>query len=572
MLISSQLRKSARGVSRLLFNEIPGWAVNTGYDYYSTFYEGQLRLGLPVSEELIKTREELKAMAVGKLALSLYHLFFRATGQRIPRVEIKAVLYDELEKGNLKLTENVIMLTQKQLKHLSQIRFAVPAYFFSTILEEARRRRILLDAFLKDRLPAYFESEIDEREFNGRGDYEIVYYRDYTEEGKEIRFRRLCSMEDVTAGDNRPSVVLIPGFSNNSNCFNVNNRYSLAKDLADRGYWTYLFDPRGMGINEGKFDPFYTVDTLSDYDLPTVVRFVHSRSSGKPSILLGHSMGGMIAEHMPLAWGLRNNFDALKMPSEQKEALDLALPSQKEVDKSMSSVRATICLGSPRFFEKRAHLLFPIALWLNHLARIFHFHRVPIRELFWMVSQPPLLKHISTAFLHSDLGGVNFLVNPENHTDCTRFSTDYVRKAMESVPLGLGFQFLKAIYNGEGFKRMDATRLNYSKSMGYFPPEIPTFHFFGTADPLAPPSNLKFSSLYPHKVKRVFHLKTADDLKNVEITPERSQLVDFVIHGANHLDLLYGKAAEVLVRPLLHRIINQVWDWDGQYSPSAKAG
>ncbi len=60
----------------------------------------------------------------------------------------------------------------------------------------------------------------------------------------------------------------------------------------------------------------------------------------------------------------------------------------------------------------------------------------------------------------------------------------------------------------------------------------------------------------------MFHLRTANDLQNVEITNERSQLVDFVIHGANHLDLLYGKVAEELVRPLLHKIVNQVWDWD----------
>lgn len=560
-MVASRLQDAGKGLARLLLNDLPGKAINAGYDYYSSFYEGQLRLGLPVSEELIKSQEELRAMAVGKLALSLYHIFFRATGQRIPRIEIKAAIYDELEKGHIRLTENVIMLTQKQLKHLAQIRFAVPAYFFSNILDEARRRRILRDALVKDRQPAYFESEIDERESNGRGDYEIVYYREYTEEGKEIRFRRLLSMEDVTAGDNRPSVILVPGLANNSNCFNVNNRYSIAKDLADRGFWTYLFDPRGMGINEGKFDPFYTVDTLSDFDLPAVTRFIHSRSKGKPSILVGHSMGGMISEHMLLLWSLRKNLDSMGLGAEQKAAMDRILPPKKEIKKSIPAVRAVVSLGSPRFFDKKAHVLFPVALWLNHLARIFRFHEVPIRELFWFFSQPPILKQLGNVFMRTNFGDLNFLVNPANHRDSTKFSKDYVRKAMESMPLGLGFQFIKAIYNGEGFKRMDQSRLNYSQQMGYFPSDIPVFHFFGTDDPLAPPTNLRYSNLYPHRVKRVFHLKTANDLQNVEITPERSQLVDFVIHGASHLDLLYGKVAEELVRPLLHRIINQVWDW-----------
>jgi hypothetical protein len=84
-----------------------------------------------------------------------------------------------------------------------------------------------------DPVPIYFESEIEEKSQNGRGDYETVYYRNFTDEGKEIGFRRMVSMEGVTAGDSRPAVVLIPGFANNSNCFNINNRYSLAKDMAD---------------------------------------------------------------------------------------------------------------------------------------------------------------------------------------------------------------------------------------------------------------------------------------------------------------------------------------------------
>ena len=49
----------------------------------------------------------------------------------------------------------------------------------------------------------------------------------------------LVSVEGVTAGDNRPAVILIPGFANNSNCFNISNRYSLAKDIADLA-WSLL--------------------------------------------------------------------------------------------------------------------------------------------------------------------------------------------------------------------------------------------------------------------------------------------------------------------------------------------
>ena len=555
-----RLSKLKRSVVRLVLNDIPTRLVNAGYNSYSRFYEGQLRLGLPVSRELLKTQEEIRNSAAGKLALTLYHIFFRSTGSRIPRIEIKIVLLDELQRGNVRLTENVIILNLKQLKYLALERFRIPERFFPAILEEAKRRRILRESLKNDRLPAYFESEIDEREENGRGDYEIVYYRDFTDEGKEIKFRRLLSMEDVTAGDNRPSVLLVPGLANNSNCFNVSNRYSIAKDMADMGYWVYLFDPRGMGVNEGQFDPLYTVDTLIDYDLATVLRFINSRSKGKPTILLGHSMGGIVSESMVLNWNLRLNFDQLStMQPEHRCALNKMLPPQEESADSLDMVRAIISLGSPKFFERQSHLIFPSILWINHLARVFGMQRVPVREVFWFLTKTPLIKEISQLVLNSNVADLNFIVCPENHED-KRFAQRYLDNVIESIPLGLGFQFLKAIYNGEGFKRMDATRLNYTALLNHFPDQIPVFHFWGTRDPLASPRNLRFSEHYPHKVKKVYEIYSVEDLKQVEIASEKSQLIDFVIHGASHFDLLYGKVAEQIIYPLILRIVHQVWD------------
>jgi hypothetical protein len=48
----------------------------------------------------------------------------------------------------------------------------------------------------------------------------------------------------------------------------------------------------------------------------------------------------------------------------------------------------------------------------------------------------------------------------------------------------------------------------------------------------------------------------------VQITSERSQYIDFIIEGANHLDLLYGKIADQIVTPLIMQIVENVWgDW-----------
>ena len=53
---------------RFVTNDLITKWFNATYNSYSKFYEGQLRLGLPVSKELIKTQEEMRSIAAGKLA------------------------------------------------------------------------------------------------------------------------------------------------------------------------------------------------------------------------------------------------------------------------------------------------------------------------------------------------------------------------------------------------------------------------------------------------------------------------------------------------------------------------
>ena len=546
---------------RFVTNDLITRWFNATYNSYSRFYEGQLRLGLPVSRELIKTQEEMRAIAASKLALTLYHIFFRVTGTRIPRNHIKYLLIGDIEAGNIKLTENVIILTRKQLKYFTGHRLKIPAYFFTDILEEATRRRILIETLKRDRLPSYFDSKIEENTQNGRGDYETVYYRDYTDEGKKIKFRRLVSIEDVTSGDNRPSLLLIPGFTNNSNSYDLTNQQSMAKDFADKGHWVYLFDPRGMGINKGKFDPLYTVDTLIDHDLPTVLKFIYNRSKKKPSILIGHSMGGIVSENMVLNWNARQHLNGLKgLTTQQKACMDQILPSADAAVQNLQQVKALISLGAPKFFNKMSHAIFPAMLWLNHVARIFRLRKVPIKDVLQFMMQVPVLSDITQTLLNSNIGDLNFILCPENHRSNKIFTKLYVNKVLESVPLGLGFQFLKAIYNGEGFKRMDLSRFNYSSHVHLMPKDIPIFHFWGTKDPLAPPENLQFSKHYPHRSKKIYYIEKPEDAAKIEISSRKSQVVDFVVEGANHLDLLYGKLAEEIVKPLVMQIIERSWD------------
>ena len=48
-------------------------------------------------------------------------------------------------------------------------------------------------------------------------------------------------------------------------------------------------------------------------------------------------------------------------------------------------------------------------------------------------------------------------------------------------------------------------------------------------------------------------------MENLAISKERSQVLDFVIEGANHYDLIYGKAAREIVQPLVLKIIEATW-------------
>jgi len=563
MEIIEKAFKIGNMTTKLMVNALPARLINASYNIYSKIYKGQLTIGLPVSRELLINHEETQSNAVGKLALILYHIFLHTTGKQIPRHKIKRIIVDELDNNRLHLTENVILLSKKNLAHIAQNRFHIHKKHLLAIEEEAERRFILKESLKYNKQITYFESEIDERESNGRGDYATVYYREFTEKGKEIRFRRVASMEDVTAGDNKPSVILIPGFANNSHCFHISNQYSMSRDMADSGMWVYLFDPRGMGINAGTFDPYYTVDTLIDYDLPTVLESTFTRSNEKPSILVGHSMGGVVAENMILNRALRLNFDKIDFLSrEEKIILDNILLSEEEAKKSIQMVKGIISLGSPKFFDRQSHLFFPIALWLNHFARIFNLSEIPVQEVSKIVTEIPLLKDLIRFVCNNNIGDLNFLISPENHKNDQYFIEKYLKSATESIPLGLGFQFLRAVYDGNGFRRMDSTNLNYSNCFSFFPETIPLFHFWGANDYLAPVTNMKYSKFYPHKIKKVYRIDSAENLKNIEITTEPSQLIDFVIKGAGHIDLLYGTTAKEIVYPLIEQITETIWaDW-----------
>ena len=105
----------------------------------------------------------------------------------------------------------------------------------------------------------------------------------FTSDGLKI-FRRDWLLESPKA-----SVVLVHGLGEHS------GRYEhVAKSLNDAGYSVFSLDHRGHGLSEGQKGH---VNTFEDYikDVHSVVQFAKERHPGVAVMMLGHSMGGMIA-------------------------------------------------------------------------------------------------------------------------------------------------------------------------------------------------------------------------------------------------------------------------------------
>jgi uncharacterized protein len=67
----------------------------------------------------------------------------------------------------------------------------------------------------------------------------------------------------------------------------------LSRALADAGFSSLRFDFSGSGESDGRFQDM-TIDTMK-YDLCSAVRFIRKNHRPSSLILIGHSLGGMIA-------------------------------------------------------------------------------------------------------------------------------------------------------------------------------------------------------------------------------------------------------------------------------------
>jgi pimeloyl-ACP methyl ester carboxylesterase len=95
-----------------------------------------------------------------------------------------------------------------------------------------------------------------------------------------------------------PPLLLCAGYACNRYFLDFDERYSLARFLARRGFDTWVLELRGRGYSESAIRSprgrTWTFDDLVRFDVPAAIAHVRARCAGRSPVWIGHSMGGMV--------------------------------------------------------------------------------------------------------------------------------------------------------------------------------------------------------------------------------------------------------------------------------------
>jgi predicted alpha/beta hydrolase len=94
------------------------------------------------------------------------------------------------------------------------------------------------------------------------------------------------------------AVLLCSGYSCNRHFIDFDERHSLARFLARRGFDAWVVELRGRGMSRpcaGNSRPWrWTFDDLAQTDVPCAIRFVQKQVGHRRLCWVGHSMGAMV--------------------------------------------------------------------------------------------------------------------------------------------------------------------------------------------------------------------------------------------------------------------------------------
>lgn len=290
----------------------------------------------------------------------------------------------------------------------------------------------------------------------------------------------------------RPPVILCSGYSCNRFFIDFNDRYSLARFLARRGYDAWVVEFRGHGLSEpaaSKRSHGWTFDELVELDVPATIAYVREQSGGARPVWIGHSMGGMVA-YAALGYirALEESLTGLVTI-----ASPVAFPS---VASRMMRILGQLLMALP----------FP-----QHLPQ----HNVLV-ALWWMLGRSPRAAEVG--------------MNPQN-IDYRAFG-QVLRQSICNVPRSMLRQVAQWSLSGD-FLSADG-KVDYRANLMRI--RTPTLVVAGAVDYLATPEMVRFAYEHissPQKRYREFGRRQGDS-------------VDY-----GHVDLIFGRRAPEEVFPAI---------------------
>jgi pimeloyl-ACP methyl ester carboxylesterase len=292
--------------------------------------------------------------------------------------------------------------------------------------------------------------------------------------------------------DDRPPVILCPGYACNRHFIDFDDRYSLARFLARRGLDAWVLELRGHGYSE-PVEPRqgrgWTFDDLVRFDVPTAIVHVRAQCADRRPVWIGHSMGGMV--------------------------LYAALGQEPALQESVSGL---VTLATPVAFPAVTSQL------MRGLGELLLVLPVPER----------LPQHGVLTALWSAVGWAPRLaevgMNPAN-VDHRAFG-EALRRSICNVPRSLLRQLAQWSLSGE-FASWDR-RVDYRANLGRI--RVPALIVAGAADQLAAPTMVRFA---------YDHISSAQK-RYREFAVSRGDSADY-----GHVDLVFGRRAPEEVFPVI---------------------
>lgn len=295
-------------------------------------------------------------------------------------------------------------------------------------------------------------------------------------------------------------VLFVHGMGANSHNFDLNERYSLVRFMAAKGYDCWVVELRGRGKSRRKhaLKDDWNFEDFLHRDLRRTVAFIREQT-GRPLHWVGHSMGGILGAAYVECHGGQD-------------------------------VKSLTLFGTPLAFE-------PFQWMLKLWGIMVQVHRVlpTMDQERWGRRVLPLVNRNRKALNFF----LRYLANPDNiETDC---ALEVFDKLVTNEAAGIVLQFSDWVRSGQ-IRTVDKS-FSYTDNLGRI--KIPAFFISGVHDLMAP------SKGTARQMKKL----GGSRVKHLILSRKNGFVTDY-----GHGDLILGKKAPEEVYPLVDDWITALAD------------